>query len=116
MDMDIARCDGAKALRSEFEMVIEDDDCPDVSFMEQPGFEEDLRAWKAGELVSLYVYARVTARPEHGDEREYRSSGVGGVIMSRRYSLRDPHLAEIFQEECRQLEAELASEGISIAD
>lgn len=104
------RCDSLVISRKAFVRHVEDDDTPDSSFMDAPGFEEDKAAWESGAWICVGVYATV----ELPDGTTARSFGLWNIFVGGGYG--DPYLDDVYREECADLERQLKDRGIVVTD
>jgi hypothetical protein len=90
------------------EMEIIPDSDPDISYLEQEGFEERFAEFQAGGFGFVAVVAVARWEDRDGEEQERRSAGLWGIESDSGQNYFD----EIFAEEKAQLIAELRNEGV----
>lgn len=86
---------------SDFVKVVEDDEDPDVSFLEQEEFADRLREYRRGDYHFVGVYARTELMIPHGDHHivhQIRSPGLWGIESDS-----GDYLDEVFKDECAVL-------------
>lgn len=84
----------------EIRKIVEYDDNPDISFLDQDGFEEEKQRYYNGHFTFVYCKATVTVYiPVNNDSfimQEISSPGLYGIRVE---TLDDPYLNEIFDDE-----------------
>ena len=102
--------------KSDYYKVVENDDDPDTSFMDEEGHEETKKKWLNVELGCVGVQAEITLQipcHNHYIEQTITSPGIWGVFVETRD---DQYLEELFNEESEILTDMLTAIGIIVVD
>ena len=98
-----------------FDRQIVPDECPDVSYLEQEGFEDRLGQYRRGDFDYVGVRAAVELPIPYGKDRiltRIESPGLWGIESD---SGKD-YLDSVFQEESTILADMLAELGVKVVD
>lgn len=102
--------------RKDFQRVVEADPDPDPSYLEQDAFEDRLAQFKRGDFGFCYVRATVEVivpmGKGHGYIQRFESPGLYGIEDDSG----DAYIAEVFGEECFELEAILEAFGVQVTE
>lgn len=101
--------------KSDFYRRLIPDDCPDTSYLEQPGFEERLQQYRQGGFDYVGVRAAVDLPIPYGKDRilvKVESPGLWGVESDSD----EGYLDSVFQEEIDTLTDMLTELGVKVVD
>ncbi|MBN1588075.1 MAG: hypothetical protein JW888_01010 [Pirellulales bacterium] len=101
--------------RRDFHRRLVPDDCPDTSYLEQPGFEDRLQQYRRGDFDYVGVRAAVQLPIPYGADRilvKIESPGLWGVESDSD----ENYLDSVFREECDTLADMLAELGVKVVD
>jgi hypothetical protein len=101
--------------KSDFDRQIVPDDCPDVSYLEQAGFEDRLAQYRQGAFDLVGVRASVELPIPYGKDRilaKIESPGLWGIESDSD----EDYFDSVFQEEADILADMLAELGVNIVD
>jgi len=99
----------------DFRLECDHDPDPDLSYMDQEGFEEEKKAWENGELVCVYVRARIQLHFKSTSSLEtITSPGLYGIVLQTVDMDDDPYILEVFEQECKQLLDMLLELGVDV--
>jgi hypothetical protein len=108
--------------QNEFQLVVEYDEDPDTSYMDQEGFESEKHDYER-ELIAAYsVYAEVKLDINIGTkdrpfivEHKVRTPGCHGVMLYTDVDPKEnPHTQEIFEEESETLIDMITEMGMGV--